>query len=296
MITLKQHQVPETVLNIRLVNYVVKIFSEIPSRSAAKKAIKRGEILVDDLKPDQGEWIKPGQLISLVDLQKKPPKIFKLKIEVIYEDEHIAVVRKPAGISVSGNKYKTILNTLAFNLMASTSEDALKWPLPVHRLDYPTSGLLLIAKTKFALTNLGNQFEKRLVKKTYHAIVIGKIHQKGIIDQTIDGQEAITAYQLIDIAPSLKVGHISLVRLKPLTGRTHQLRIHLSEIGHPIIGDNKYGTKLPLLKGKGLFLSATTLEFSHPVSNNKCSFEINQPQKFSSFLKRETRRWKKYNT
>ncbi len=85
------------------------------------------------------------------------------------------------------------------------------------------------------------------------------------------------------------------MELYPLTGRTHQIRKHLAETGHPIIGDGKYVGDMPLLKGKGLFLAATGLEFTHPVTKEKCKFQIDMPQKFSSFLEREDRRWKKYH-
>jgi len=296
MIILSQHLVPESVSNIRLVDYSLKIFSEIPSKSGIKKAIKRGEILINGEKTEQSAWVKHSDTITLVDLQNNPPKVYQLKLDIIFEDEYIALINKPAGISVSGNKYKTIVNALSYNLKPSTAEDALKWPLPVHRLDYPTSGLLLVAKTKLARIKLGNQFENRQVKKNYRAIVVGQPPDEGVIDNQIENQEAITEYKLIKVTPSLKVKQISLVDLFPLTGRTHQLRRHMAEIGHPILGDRKYGNDLPLLKGKGLFLSAIGLEFKHPVSNEGCIFQISEPLKFSSLIERENRRWKKYNS
>ena len=295
MIILSQHHVPDSVSNIRLVDYSLKIFSEIPSKSGIKKAIKRGEILLNGEKTEQSAWVKHNDTITLVDLQNNPPKVYELKLEIVFEDDSLAVINKPAGISVSGNKYKTIVNALSYNLKPSTTEDALKWPLPVHRLDYPTSGLLLVAKTKLARIKLGNQFENRQVKKNYRAIVVGQPPDEGVIDNQIENQEAITEYKLIKVTPSLKVKQISLVDLFPLTGRTHQLRRHMAEIGHPILGDRKYGNDLPLLKGKGLFLSAIGLEFKHPVSDEKCLFQISEPLKFSSLIERENRRWKKYH-
>jgi len=296
MIILSQHHVPDSVSNIRLVDYSLKIFSEIPSKSGIKKAIKRGEILINGEKTEQSAWVKHSDTITWVDLQNNPPKVYELKLDIIFEDEYIALINKPAGISVSGNKYKTIVNALSYNLEPSTAEDALKWPLPVHRLDYPTSGLLLVAKTKLARIKLGNQFENRQVKKNYRVIVVGQPPDEGVIDNQIENQEAITEYKLIKVTPSLKVKQISLVDLFPLTGRTHQLRRHMAEIGHPILGDRKYGNDLPLLKGKGLFLSAIGLEFKHPVSNEGCIFQISEPLKFSSLIERENRRWKKYNS
>ncbi len=295
MIILSQHHVPDSVSNIRLVDYSLKIFSEIPSKSGIKKAIKRGEILLNGEKTEQSAWVKHGETITLIDLQNNPPKVYELKLDVVFEDDCLAVINKPAGISVSGNKYKTIVNALSYNLKPSTAEDALKWPLPVHRLDYPTSGLLLVAKTKLARIKLGNQFENRQVKKNYRAIVVGQPPDEGVIDNQIENQVAITEYKLIKATPSLKVKQISLIDLFPLTGRTHQLRRHMAEIGHPILGDRKYGNDLPLLKGKGLFLSAIGLEFKHPVSDEKCLFQISEPLKFSSLLERENRRWKKYH-
>jgi len=295
MIVLKTHYVPDQISQIRLVDYVVKILPDYPSRSAIKKAIKRGEILLDNRKADQAEFVKPGQEIVLVDLQKKIPKVFELILEVIYEDEFLAVINKPAGVSVSGNKFKTVLNALPLNLKPSNRQDALTVPLPVHRLDYATSGSLLIAKTRLALTELGKQFENRQVKKHYQAVVVGKIDEQGVIDFPVDELEAYTEYRLVKSIPSLKVETISLVDLFPKTGRTHQLRKHMAGIGHPIVGDSKYGNDFPILKGKGLFLAAIGLSFKDPFNQKEQTFQISMPAKFESLLEREERRWKKYH-
>jgi len=149
-------------------------------------------------------WVSEGQKISLVDLENKPPKPLNINLEIIFEDEHIAVINKPAGIEVSGNKYYTIQNALVASIKPSIELDALKWPRPVHRLDMPTSGLLLVAKTATALMNIGQQFEKRLVQKKYLAIVAGNLSGSGEIKSPIEDQEAQTQYRVVSNCHSLK--------------------------------------------------------------------------------------------
>lgn len=294
MIIIQKHIVPEGVPNIRLVDYALSIFQTIPTRNALKKTIKRGEILINDEKAEGGNWILPGQKIELIDLENRIPEPFPLDFEIIFEDDYLAVINKPPGISVNGNKFNTIQNAIIGKLYPSSQADALKFPRPVHRLDYSTSGLLLIAKTASALAELGWQFENRKISKKYRALVIGKIEDEGIINSEIDGHEAITRFALLKHIPSLHTEWISLLDLYPLTGRTHQLRIHLANAGFPIAGDKKYGPVEKALKGKGLFLAAIGLTFTHPFSKKKITFQIPQPAKFSSFPERETKRWKKY--
>jgi len=292
---IQRHIVPDNVEDIRLYDYAPKIFSTIPSRKGIKKAISRGEITIDGEKSSTGTWIKAGQKIELLDSEINPPKSYKLDFDVVYEDEFFAVINKPSGIPVSGNQYRTIQNALIGRIRPSIENDALKWSKPVHRLDGPTSGLLLIAKTASALVKLGQQFQSKEIEKRYRAIVIGKMPEKGIIDREVDGLPAVTKFNLIDTVPSLKNTFLSLVDLYPKTGRTHQLRIHLSKMGYPIMGDKIYGKKDEVLKGKGLFLCAVTLKFSHPITNKPIQIEIPEPNKFSSLLERENRRWNKYN-
>lgn len=242
-----------------------------------------------------GRWVSEGQLIQLIELDEKPAKIYEFELEVVYEDEYLAVVNKPSGIAVSGNKFQTVQNALPFNLQYSKEKDALKKFLPVHRLDAPTSGLLLIAKTKFARVHLGNQFEKKSIRKRYQAVAIGKMEASGKIDFPIENKSSKTEFRLVEQVPSLKNEWLSLVDLFPLTGRTHQLRIHLSKSGFPILGDKLYGKSGLILKGKGLFLCAVELTFAHPISNEKLTIKIKTPAKFHSFIKGEKRRWQKYN-
>ena len=294
MIVKETHLVSEEAIPSRLIDFALKVFKDIPSRSALKKIIKGGEIRVDSKEAGEGVWLQAGQKIAWIDLEQKIPKIFPLPLEVIFEDEHLAIINKPPGFPVSGNRFKTIQNALLFNIKPSTEKDALKIPRPVHRLDYPTSGLLVIAKTANALMQLGQQFENKQIKKRYRAIVAGKIPEEGIIDTPIKGQPAITRFQLIKHGRSLHIKWMSVIDLFPETGRTHQLRIHLSELGFPILGDDKYGDVTVRLKGKSLFLSAVEISIVHSTTAEPLQLKTDPPDKFESFYRREQKRWAKY--
>lgn len=238
--------------------------------------------------------MQKDDIITIVDLNLKPPKIFPLKLEILYEDDFIAVINKPAGISVSGNLYKTIVNALGFNLKVSTQKDALNWPLPVHRLDNQTSGMLIIAKTITARIELGNAFENKEVKKVYQAVVIGKTPLHGRINKKIDEKESLTDFKTIKTVDSLKNESLSLLELRPLTGRTHQLRIHCASLNTPILGDKIYGKPNLILKHKGLFLCAVSLKFNHPISKDELNLTIDTPHKFLKRLENEQRRFDNY--
>lgn len=295
MLIKETHVVPDGISGIRFSDYAREVFTSIPSRKGISKAIKNGELIIDGEKRETGTWVKSGQIIEHVDPQQTKPKSYEIPLKVVYEDEHFAAIDKPAGIEVNGNKFKTIENAVQFNIKPSCEPDALKWPRPVHRIDIPTTGLLLIAKTSRAQVNLGHQFELREIKKRYRAIVIGKPQLKGYIDSTVKGFKAYSEYKLVRSVNSLKSGHVSLVDLYPLSGRTHQLRIHMSDSGFPILGDKQYGTEGLVLKGKGLFLSAVELNLKHPVTGEDISIKIDEPEKFGTYLEREQRRWEKYN-
>lgn len=243
-----------------------------------------------------GRWLKEGDIITVVNLNLKPPKEYRLELEVIFEDDYLAVINKPSGISVSGNQFKTIQNTLDSNLKKSTQIDVLNWPLPVHRLDNPTSGLLIIAKTKTAAVKLGQAFERKEIQKKYVAVVMGKVEGTGTIDLPIDRKKSKSEYNSLKVVPSLKSKSLTLLELKPKTGRTHQLRIHCKSIGAPILGDKIYGVEGAVLKHKGLFLSAVSLIFNHPITGLELKISIPPPQKFLKRLESEERRFIKLNS
>jgi len=280
---------------MRIFNYVcVHLSGVFPSKNGVKKAFKKELILLNGKIALSGEWLSEGDKIEVKAQDFGAFKIFPLKFEVLFEDEFMAVIYKPAGFPVSGNYYKTIQNALPYNLSISKEEDALMLPRPVHRLDKLTSGLLLVAKTRSAQINLGRQFEAQQISKTYVALVKGSLEGAGKVDKSIDHQHAKTFYKSLRVDKSLSYSDVSMVELQPITGRTHQLRIHMAHMGHPIVGDAVHDSE-KVLKGKGLFLSACKVSFIHPINQLNQTFEISLPSKFDAFLKREKRRWNKFH-
>lgn len=280
---LETHIVPKLSEKIRLQEYAATIFKTITTRSAVKKAIKKQRILINGKPADTGSWITEGQKIELLQI-KSTQKIFKLKIPVIYEDEYIGIVYKPAGYPTSGNYFKTIANALAFNLQPSSLFDKLSNPQPTHRLDNPTSGILICAKTNQALVDLNAQFQHKKIQKIYTAIVENRVQGTHILTDDIDGKSAkttIISYKNFNYRSVT----LSLVKAIPFTGRTHQIRKHLANQNWPILGDNLYGrpeeTSIP---SKSLYLTATAIEFTHPVSQKLISFEVPLPKKFRKII------------
>lgn len=290
----EKHIITTLDVPMRIQEYAIAIFTGITTKNALKKVIKKQRVLVNDSVATTATFVNKGDCISLLEAEKVVKKIFPLSLTVLFEDEHLAVIVKPSGFPTNGNYYKTIENALPHNLATSTVEDTLPFPKPVHRLDNPTSGILLIAKSKRAEISLYQQFERQTIHKTYQAIVIGKPKDEGEINLPIDDKVAFTSYKTSRTVASLQNTYLSLVTLFPKTGRTHQLRKHLAAIGHPIVGDAIYGKPEENYK-KGLFLCAKAIQFMHPITKESCTFEIDAPGKFKSLLDREARRFEKFN-
>ena len=291
---IKQFTVTTTPYKIRLIDYALDIFGDfILTRSMMKKTIKKGLIEIDGEKASGSEWIVEGMEISLLENEENIPEPFEMKLEIVYEDEHLAVIVKPAGIVVSGNMYRTIVNAVQYNISKSNLDDALPWPRPIHRLDMQTSGLLIIAKSQLATVELGKQLENKTLKKRYRAILVGGVSERIEFKSEIDGHKSHSELIRVKTINSIKSGKLSLVDLYPHTGRTHQLRIHTSENGTPILGDKLYGDIENTKLHKGLFLSAVEITFNHPETKDVINLQIPQPSKFDSLLEREERMWEK---
>lgn len=294
---LQKHLVPGEINATRLSDYAVEVFKNlVPSRKGMKKAILKGAILVNGQQGDTGTWIKGGELLEFVELSIPQTRKLTIDLPVVYEDDFIAVINKPGGLLTSGNQFRTVQQALSYNLKVSNQKDRLRLARPVHRLDAATCGLLLIAKTASAQIHLHQQFESRQINKLYQAIVMGKIALKGELNMPIQGKVAITQFEKIRENKSIINDWLSWVKLIPQTGRTHQLRIHMSELGHPILGDALYGIAGKIKKGKGLFLCASDLQFIHPKQEKSIKLSIVPPPKFALTLNREQKMWEKLNS
>ncbi len=269
---------------IRLQEYGVNIFQTISTKSAFKKALRKKLILVNGNIATTATFIFGGEKITyLRPKESVSSKKLILKLDVIHEDDYLAIIHKPAGILVSGNSFKTISNALAQNLQKSSANDSTN-PKAVHRLDYPTTGLLLIGKTSSSIIALNRLFEQKKIQKTYYAITIGKMKNAGTIDLEIDGKPSYSTFKLEKTVVSERFEFLNLVKLSPLTGRRHQLRKHLSAIGNPILGDKDYGIDYLILNGKGLYLHAYSLEFVHPFTQEKMLIKKSLPNKFKKIF------------
>ncbi|MFV8280348.1 RluA family pseudouridine synthase [Christiangramia marina] len=275
------HTVPAIEQKIRLQEYAISIFPQINSRSALKKAIAKKLVLLDGERASTADWIQSGQKIELLEDKFQQIKIFKFILEVLYEDEYLAVVQKPSGIPSNGNYFRTLENALPHNLSVSHSEDALRYPVPVHRLDNPTAGIILVAKTRKVQQILHSAFENKSILKTYHALVHGQL--RSVVTQTasIDGKAATTIFEPVDNF-EIEDEIFSLVKAKPITGRTHQIRIHLSDMSLPIVGDPIYGIEEGYFKNKNLYLFSSGISFGHPIASEEMEFELKLPKRFTS--------------
>lgn len=281
LLKIESHRVPTLSEKIRLSDYIPGIFKTLASRKASKKAIKNRLVTINGEIGFTGDYLFGNEVLDLYQapIQKKKPNI-ELNLNILFEDDYLAIVYKPAGIVVSGNKKFTLENALASNLKKSTQKDALHRPEPIHRLDYPTSGALLIAKTSKVLIDLNAMFEAKTIKKIYAAVTMGMQQKEGTIETDIDNKPSKTIYKTVQTQPSRKYNNLNLMELQPHTGRRHQLRKHMASIGNPIFGDLLYGEEGKNGKGNGLYLHAYSIQFQHPITGKEVSIHAPLPKKF----------------
>jgi len=282
---------------IRLDKYVGEKCPEL-SRTYAQKLIADDYIKVNDCVAKAAYKLNVGDRVDITI----PPAISNslspeaIPLDIIYEDDDLIVVDKPAGLTVypaPGHPSHTLLNAILshFPHLADTG-DSLR-PGIVHRLDKDTSGVMLVAKNKVAQLNLIDQFKKRSVVKVYMALVKGHLTpEDGVIEAPIgrdprnrkrmavvtEGREARTQYHVVKY-----IGDYTLLEVRPETGRTHQIRVHLSAIGYPVVGDPVYGVKSACLSRQ--FLHACRLGFKLPSTGEYVEFESDLPADLEQALK-----------
>lgn len=286
--------------NIRLDAYISKQVSEL-SRTMIQKLIESGDILVNGSKKKLSYKVCGGDKITInipkvKEVNLKPQDI---PVEIIYEDNDIIVVNKPKGMVVhpaNGNPDGTLVN--AIMAMCKDSLSGIGGELRpgiVHRIDKDTSGLLIVAKNDKAHIEMSNQIKNHEVKKIYIALVRGNVGEdEATIDMPIgrstkdrkkmavvkNGKEAITHFKVIK-----RYGKYTLLEIKIDTGRTHQIRVHMAEIGHPVVGDMVYSNGKNDFGVEGQMLHAKSLDFKHPITGKQMHLEAELPEYFKNIIK-----------
>lgn len=271
------------------------------SRSYIQKLCLDGNIWVNEVQAKSNYKVKPGDNIkvNVPDAEILDVEPEDIPLDIVYEDKHIIVINKPKGMVVHpavGNYSGTLVNALMKHCGDSLSDiNGVIRPGIVHRIDKDTSGLLVVAKSNIAHERLSEKLKTHDIKREYIALVDGIIYENsGKIDAPIgrhpverkkmsvntqNGRNAITHFKVLERFPSA-----TYVELKLETGRTHQIRVHMSYINHPIIGDMVYGRRKQKFKTKGQVLHAWRLSFQHPVTGEDMKFETAVPKYFQSIL------------
>lgn len=274
-----------------VIEYCIKYVPLLGSKTAVHKAITHRQLKLNGKYISIESMVNNGDLLELKQPKRKFKSTGEIAIPIVFEDDFLVIVNKPGGIAVNGNRNKTVENIVRGIAQKSKQQDALAIPTAAHRLDVPTKGLVLLAKTKTALIRINKAFQTGKVEKEYMAVVHGQANKKGRITLPIQGKSASTEFTTIRTVPSRLYGHLSLLRLELITGRTHQLRIHLQSTGHLIVGDREYADNQKTILGKGLFLCACRLAILHPISGEPIEAEIEPPTRFVKLLNREENRF-----
>ena len=288
----------------RIDTYISSKVDEL-SRTAIKRLLEEGNILVNENIAKPSCKVKKGDRIKINIDEPKEIKIEaqNIPIEIIYEDNDIIVVNKPKGLVVhpaNGNPDGTLVNAIMAICKESLSGIGGELrPGIVHRLDKDTSGLLIVAKNDKAHINMSEAIKNRKVKKTYIALVRGSVPEDNAtinmpigrstkdrkkMAVTKTGKEAITHFKVIERYTTNK-GSYTLLEIKIDTGRTHQIRVHLAEIGYPVIGDEVYSNGKNEFGIHGQCLHAKKLEFKHPITGKDMVLEAPLPEYFDKIIK-----------
>jgi len=313
---------------IRLDKFLTARIENI-SRNKVQQAIDGGMVLINNKTSSANYKVRPGDnILCYSDKEKVGENIIpeKMPLNIFYEDDEILIINKPPGLVVhpaSGNYSGTLINGVAYYLQEENktiSEETLPRFGLVHRIDKNTSGLLVIAKTSHAVASLAKQFFNHSIRREYQALVWGDLKEdKGTIVAHVGrhqrfrklfeaypegdyGKEAVTHYEVLE-----RFGYVTLIKCILETGRTHQIRVHMKYIGHPLFNDETYGGN-KILKGtifnkykqfvencfeicKRQALHAKTLGFVHPITNQEVLFNSELPEDMSAVIEK----WRSYS-
>jgi len=272
------------------------------SRSAVQKLIGDNNITVNNKAINKNYKIKINDEIKVI---MPPPQVLDVKAEdieldIVYEDSDVAVINKPQGMVVhpaAGHYSGTLVNALMNNVEDLSSINGVLRPGIVHRLDKNTSGLLIIAKNDLSHSFLSNCLKEHSINRIYYALVEGVVkNDKGVINAplgrsekdrkkrcvtTKNSKEAITNYDVIK-----RYKKYTLIKLKLETGRTHQIRVHMKHIGHPVVGDDVYGKEDKKFGLKGQLLHSKSIGFIHPTTKEYLEFDSELPDYFKKVLEK----------
>lgn len=282
--------------NIRLDNYLIDKLDS--SRSKIQKLIKNNSILVNDKNTKSSYLVKTGDIITITDVKEESGNIEPedIKLDIVYEDEYLLVVNKPSGMVVHpgcGNRNHTLVNALMHHSKLSNLDNIR--PGIVHRIDAYTSGLLMVAKDDKTHRELALELKSNKAKRKYLALVHGVIvedtatidapigrdtkNRKKMCVTSVNSKDAITHIKVLE-----RYIDTTFIECTLETGRTHQIRVHLSYINHPIVNDSVYGYKKQINPTFGQMLHAYTLGFIHPVTHEYLEFKAEPPKEFMEIL------------
>lgn len=279
MYPLKEVIVPPQIRPIRLSDFAAVAFQVITSKKGIKKALSKGLIYCNEKVAVSGQWLSGDEKLVFYQDNASVPD-FSYPMDILFEDEFLLAVDKPAGLLTNGYTMRTTEHAVAKLAARSEELDALPFPRAVHRLDFATSGVLLFAKNRKALQDLSSAFEQQQVKKEYLAGTLGEMPACGSVQLPLDEKEAATDYQVICCRRSEKYHCYNLLMVSPQTGRTHQIRRHLMAIDHPVIGDPIYFLPGQRLKRRGFLLRAISLKFKHPITQKDLDIRCDLSRRF----------------
>jgi 23S rRNA pseudouridine1911/1915/1917 synthase len=317
---LRQLSVPEEANGQRLDLFLAQQLNEV-SRSRVQLLLEQGSVLIGGKLAKASRKVRGGESISILGDPQPPPLraiAEAIPLEIVYEDSDLAVVNKPAGMMVhagsgatdDARNRGTLVNALLHHLRELSSSGGPLRPGIVHRLDKQTSGLIVVAKNDVAHARLASMFSRRQVRKLYLTLVQGELAQdRGTVNASISrdsvrrtrmttrregGRTAVSHWQVLRRIHG-PYGSFTLASVRIETGRTHQIRVHMASLGHPVVGDTLYGAssaltpaaefaRLPRLVLPRNFLHAAELEFAHPASGERITLVSNLPADLKDFM------------